>query len=98
MRKTIDEPVLFAASVVGAMPRPAYLRDMLMADPPVPVADYERSMDAAVRHVVAMQERAGLDVITDGEYRRTTYISHFVESCDGLDFRPSSFRFYDPAG
>jgi len=85
MSKTSDEPVLFAASVVGSMPRPAYLRDMLMADPPVPVADYERSMDAAVRHVVAMQERAGLDVITDGEYRRASYIGVIAELAHGFE-------------
>lgn len=51
-----------------------------------------------IRDVVRLQEEAGLRVVTDGEFRRTTYISHFVESCEGLDFRPSSFRFHDSGG
>lgn len=61
-------------------------------------AEFERVREDAIRDVVKLQEDAGLQVITDGEFRRTTYISHFVDSCDGLDFRPSSFRFHDSDG
>ncbi|MAE67337.1 MAG: hypothetical protein CMJ18_24005 [Phycisphaeraceae bacterium] len=76
---------LFPTSVVGSMPRPAYLLDAMRADPPLPEAEYERVMDAAIRHVVAMQERAGLDVITDGEYRRASYIGVIAELAHGFE-------------
>jgi len=85
MSGTADWTMPFATSVVGSMPRPAYLRDMLMADSPVPAVDYERGMDAAIGHVVALQERAGLDVITDGEYRRASYIGVIAELAHGFE-------------
>src|SRR6185503_12984150 len=61
----------FPASVVGSMSRPHFVRDLL--DPeraPRDPAALAARMDAAVDFVVALQEQAGLDVVTDGEYRR----------------------------
>lgn len=82
-----DSPPLFPASVVGSLPRPAYVRDMLLAEPPVPAKEYERCIEAAIRHVVAMQERAGLDVITDGELRRASYIGVIAQLAHGFEVR-----------
>jgi 5-methyltetrahydropteroyltriglutamate--homocysteine methyltransferase len=36
--------------------------------------------DAAIRDVVALQEEAGLQVVTDGEFRRSTYSDSFTTS------------------
>ena len=41
-------------------------------------------MDAAVRYAVAMQEMAGLDVVTDGEWRRRSYIGVIAELAHGF--------------
>src|SRR5262245_57740231 len=41
-------------------------------------------MDAAIRYVVAMQEMAGLDVVTDGEWRRRSYIGVIAELAHGF--------------
>jgi 5-methyltetrahydropteroyltriglutamate--homocysteine methyltransferase len=41
-------------------------------------------MDAAIRYVVAMQEEAGLDVVTDGEWRRRSYIGVIAELAHGF--------------
>lgn len=46
---------------------------------------FKRIEDAAVRDAVALQERCGLDVVTDGELRRRTWASHFIEAFDGFD-------------
>ena len=75
----------FPASVVGSMPRPQFVRDLLdpeqaPADPAVLAA----RLDAAVDFVVALQEQAGLDVVTDGEYRRRSYIGIIADVCDGF--------------
>lgn len=39
--------------------------------------------DAAIREVVAFQERCGLAVVTDGEFRHATF-HHFLEQIDGV--------------
>lgn len=73
---------LFPASVVGSMPRPQFVRDLLESeDSP----ETRRLMDAAVRYVVAMQEKAGLDVVTDGEWRRRSYIGVIAELAHGFE-------------
>ena len=41
--------------------------------------------DAAVREVVALQERAGLEVLTDGELRRESFQSELTEAVDGVE-------------
>jgi 5-methyltetrahydropteroyltriglutamate--homocysteine methyltransferase len=41
--------------------------------------------DAAVRDAVALQETAGLQVVTDGELRRGSYYADFLRSIDGIE-------------
>src|SRR5205814_624515 len=74
---------LFPTSVVGSMPRSDFVRDLINEDNPDPEA-YTREMDAAVRYVVALQEHAGLDVVTDGEWRRKSYIGVIAELAHGF--------------
>ncbi len=75
-----ESNLLFATSVVGSMPRTDAVRELLDTDAP---ADDPR-MDAAVREVVALQERAGLDILTDGEWRRKSYIGVIAELAHGF--------------
>lgn len=72
----------FAASVVGSMPRPQFVRDLLRA----PGDDRAQSgrLDAAVAYVIAMQEAAGLDVVSDGEWRRLSYIGVIADVVHGF--------------
>ena len=44
-----------------------------------------RIEDRAVDDAVALQEAAGLDVITDGEMRRYAFYGHLVEALEGFD-------------
>ena len=69
----------FPSSVVGSLPRPLMVQDMLPKTPGPDSAEAARSpqMDAAVRYAIAMQELAGLDVVSDGEWRRHAY-THIV--------------------
>jgi 5-methyltetrahydropteroyltriglutamate--homocysteine methyltransferase len=73
---------LFPASVVGSLPRPRHVLD-LIEKPHWNEAD-ERAMDAAIRGAVSMQEAAGLDVVTDGEWRRRSYIGVIAELAHGF--------------
>lgn len=83
---------LFPASVVGSMPRPLHVRE-LIEKPAWDAAD-ERVMDAAIRYAVSMQEMAGLDVVTDGEWRRRSYIGVIAELAHGftLEVNPADGR------
>src|SRR6187455_1933838 len=49
---------LFPTSVVGSLPRPAFVLDLINDRPPVSPEQYRHEMQAAVRYAVAMQEHA----------------------------------------
>src|SRR5829696_8461982 len=80
-----DYGVLFPTSVVGSMPRPDFVRDLIADDATVSDEDYDNRMEAAVRYVVALQENAGLDVVTDGEWWRKSYIGVIAELAHGFE-------------
>jgi len=77
--------ILFPTSVVGSLPRPPFVLDLIHGRPPLAPDDYERRMQAAVRYAVAMQEHAGLDVLTDGEWWRKSYIGVIAELARGFE-------------
>ena len=70
---------LFPTSVVGSLPRPAHVR-ALLGQP-----DAGPKLDAAIREAVALQEDAGLDILTDGEWRRASYIGVIAELAQGFE-------------
>jgi 5-methyltetrahydropteroyltriglutamate--homocysteine methyltransferase len=84
-------------SLVGSYPQPGWLvdRDKLRGRSPARVhaheiwrvdpAYLEEAQDAAVLTAVRDQERAGLDIVTDGEMRRESYSNFFVSALEGLD-------------
>ena len=77
----------FASGVVGSLPRPMMVRDMLPEAPgPESAASpsHSRQMDAAVRYAVALQEQAGLDLVSDGEWRRHAYTHIIADIADGF--------------
>lgn len=80
----MSTPILFPTSVVGSLPRPAFVLDLINDRPPLPAERYTHEMQAAVRYAVAMQEHAGLDVITDGEWWRKSYIGVIAELAHGF--------------
>ena len=48
--------------------------------------DYlEQAQDDATLLAIRAQERAGLDILTDGEMRRESYSNHFATALDGID-------------
>lgn len=77
-------PLLFPTSIIGSMPRPDFVKDLIADDCTVSDEDYERLMGAAIQSVVALQETAGLDVVSDGEWRRKSYIGVIAELAHGF--------------
>jgi 5-methyltetrahydropteroyltriglutamate--homocysteine methyltransferase len=81
----MSKKLLFPSSVVGSLPRPAFVLDLINDRPPLSPETYEREMQAAVRYAVAMQEHAGIDVVTDGEWWRKSYIGVIAELAHGFE-------------
>lgn len=81
----MSKKLLFPSSVVGSLPRPAFVLDLINDRPPLSPETYQREMEAAVRYAVAMQEHAGIDVITDGEWWRKSYIGVIAELAHGFE-------------
>jgi 5-methyltetrahydropteroyltriglutamate--homocysteine methyltransferase len=95
---------VYRADTVGSLLRPDYLlraRARLEAGEIAPTT-YKRIEDRAVDQVIAMQEGAGLDVVSDGELRRHTFIDQLVEAVEGLTPDPATDHipvpFHDASG
>lgn len=76
--------LLFPASIIGSMPRPDFVKDLIADDCPFSKDEYQRLIGAAIRSVVALQEAAGLDVVSDGEWWRKSYIGVIAELAHGF--------------
>ncbi len=71
----------FRADVVGSLLRPPEIhkgRDDLQAGR-ISAAELRVIEDKAIRDIVALQEKVGLKVVTDGEFRRRNYYVDFYE-------------------
>jgi 5-methyltetrahydropteroyltriglutamate--homocysteine methyltransferase len=77
----------YHSEVVGSMLRPTYLaeaRKQLEAEQ-ISAADFKALEDRAVNEAIALQEAAGIDVITDGEMRRYAFYGHLIDALAGFD-------------
>ena len=99
-RATTTPP--FRADHVGSLIRPkALIEARQRYDAGQGAADALRDLeDAAIRDAIAMQERVGLQAITDGEMRRFSWRDGFFESVDGFSRErvESSFTFTEFSG
>jgi 5-methyltetrahydropteroyltriglutamate--homocysteine methyltransferase len=88
--------MLFPTSLVGSYPQPEWLIDRVKLSKQVPrvrVDDLwlvppdklEAAQDDATVLAIRDQERAGLDIISDGEQRRESYSNSFATALDGID-------------
>ncbi len=71
---------------VGSLLRPPDLleaREML-ARGELGLAEFKAREDRAVDHAVALQEAAGCEVVTDGEFRRVSFQSQMAEAIEGF--------------
>jgi 5-methyltetrahydropteroyltriglutamate--homocysteine methyltransferase len=77
---------LFPTTVIGSLPRPQYVKDLLKAGSRTGEHDagWQRRMDNAVRFAIGMQEQLGLDMISDGEWRRESYVDVVAEIMHGF--------------
>lgn len=90
----------FRADHVGSLLRPAGLKQAFRdkATGKIDDGQFAAIQDGAIRAAVAAQEKAGLLVVTDGEFRRASYWGRFVERCEGFEIRPAIMKFRDDHG
>jgi 5-methyltetrahydropteroyltriglutamate--homocysteine methyltransferase len=90
----------FRADHVGSLLRPLALRQAFRrrAGTDIGEKEFTRIQDDCVRDAVRMQEETGLEVVTDGEFRRGSYWGRFVERTEGLEVRAALLKFRDDHG
>jgi 5-methyltetrahydropteroyltriglutamate--homocysteine methyltransferase len=87
---------LFPTCLVGSYPQPEWLIDRARLAKMVPrvrmddlwLVDpkaLEEKQDEATLLAIRDQERAGLDIVTDGEQRRESYSNRFATALEGVD-------------
>jgi 5-methyltetrahydropteroyltriglutamate--homocysteine methyltransferase len=97
--------VVIPTTLVGSYPQPDWLIDREALAKRLPPRLRARELwridprwlreaqDDAVALAVRDQQRAGLDIITDGEIRRESYSNHFVNALEGIDLEhPGTIR------
>ena len=90
----------FRADHIGSLLRPQKLRQAFRAHAAKEMTDagFRAAQDAAIRDVVKLQEECGLQVVTDGEFRRISYWEKFVRLTKGLMVKDAAFKFHDEHG
>src|ERR1700712_2080057 len=88
--------ILLPTTVVGSYPQPDWLVDRALLRTMVPrVRVHElwrvkepylaQAQDDATLLAIRDMERAGIDIITDGEMRRESYSNRFATALEGID-------------
>src|SRR3954467_13625212 len=85
---------LYRAEVIGSMLRPQYLKDARIkwTAKEMSTLEFKRIEDRAVDEMIALQERCGVDVVTDGEMRRTHFIAPLTDVITGVKEIPAFTR------
>ncbi|MBP6822775.1 MAG: methionine synthase [Acidobacteria bacterium] len=78
---------MYKSDVVGSLLRPAYLKDARAQYEAGELSDaaFKQIEDRAVTEAVELQQRAGIEVVTDGEMRRYAFYGHLIDAVEGYD-------------
>lgn len=91
-KEAVSAPSIPALAVmgIGSWPRPRWMIEAMhgYVQGRLDEASFQETANDAVRLVVAAQERAGVDVMTDGEQRRDSYASFVATRLDGCQLVP----------
>jgi len=76
---------LFFTQVIGSLPRPRVLLDLLAKRNEMPAEQFAGVMDEMVIFAIRLQEQAGIDCLSDGEWRRRHYVGEFLQRVGGFE-------------
>lgn len=80
---------MLETTISGSLPKPLWLAEPKALWAPWRLDDAEALAEAkrdAVRLAILDQERAGIDIVTDGEQSRQHFVHGFLEHIEGVDF------------
>ena len=82
---------IYRAEVIGSLLRPPSLQEARRAweAGQLPTPEFKRVEDRAVDEAIALQEKAGVDVVTDGEMRRSGFFGPLTDVLEGLSPLPA---------
>ena len=75
----------FFTQVIGSLPRPQVVRDLLAKRGQFAEDRFQQTLDDFVAFAIRLQEQVGLDVVSDGEWRRSHYIGEFLSRVGGFE-------------
>jgi len=77
---------LYPTTVIGSLPRPQWVIELVneLEAGTIGEKEFEAALDSAIVFAIALQERAGIDIISDGEWRRRTYFTGFSRTVSGF--------------
>ena len=78
---------MYRSDVVGSLLRPAFLKEAREQhdEGKLTDAEFKQVEDHAVDEAVALQSRAGIEVLTAGEMRRYAFFGHLIDAVEGFD-------------
>ena len=81
-------PLLLQTTIAGSLPKPGWLAEPKKLWAPWLLEGdlLEEGKRDAMRLLLADQEAAGIDIVTDGEQTRRHFVTTFIESLKGVDF------------
>lgn len=87
---------LYRAEVIGSLLRPAHLKQARLRweNGQLSTREFKRIEDTAVDEALALQEQSGVDVMTDGEMRRTHFIAPLTDVISGIKPIPAFRRIW----
>ncbi len=90
----------FRAEHIGSLLRPRELKEAFRACAGGELSEtaYRDILERCIIGAIRMQEDAGLQSITDGEFRRVAWSMGLVSALEGFESKPSLFEFHDAAG
>ncbi len=79
---------------VGSIVRPERLRELAKKAPESPSDQklYEEVLRESVADVVEMQAKAGIDIVSDGEFGKSSWANYILERITGFENRPNEIR------
>jgi 5-methyltetrahydropteroyltriglutamate--homocysteine methyltransferase len=90
----------FRAEHIGSLLRPRELKDAFGARTrgEIDEARFREILERCIVEAIHLQEDAGLETITDGEFRRVAWSTGLIDALEGIESRESLFEFHDLAG
>ena len=89
----------FVTTVVGSMPKPSWLMEQIPLNAEGKQvhgkgAEWQfsgdvlkKALDDATRLTLHDQETAGIEIVSDGEQRRKSYLTHITSQLEGFDYQ-----------